>query len=80
MWENTLREQYAAARPAGVHTCRARQSFRAAPDEVGAYVSKRISMLKEALWNSRCAHQSGGRDIASDVEDVIHLSTKRIGL
>jgi hypothetical protein len=33
-----------------------------------------------ALWNSRCAHQSGGRDIASDVEDVIHLSTKRIGL
>ena len=36
MLENTLREQYTAARPAGVHTYRARQSFRSAPDELGA--------------------------------------------
>jgi hypothetical protein len=29
-----------------------------------------------ALWNGRCAHQSGGRDISPDVENVIHLPTK----
>jgi hypothetical protein len=29
-----------------------------------------------ALWNSRCTHQSGSRDITSDVENVIHLLTK----
>jgi Protein of unknown function (DUF4236) len=27
-----------------------------------------------ALWNRHCAHQSGGRDITSDVENVIHPS------
>jgi hypothetical protein len=29
-----------------------------------------------ALWSSLCAHQSGGRDITSDVENVIPLPTK----
>ena len=29
-----------------------------------------------ALWNSRCTHQSGDRDITSAVENVIHLPTK----
>jgi hypothetical protein len=29
-----------------------------------------------ALWGSRCTHQSGDRDITSDVENVIHLPTE----
>jgi hypothetical protein len=29
-----------------------------------------------ALWNRHCAHQSGGRDITSDVDNVIHLPTE----
>jgi len=29
-----------------------------------------------ALWNSRCTHQSGDRDITADVENVIQLPTK----
>jgi hypothetical protein len=29
-----------------------------------------------ALWNSRCTHQSGDRDITSDVESVIQRPTK----
>jgi hypothetical protein len=29
-----------------------------------------------ALWSSRCTHQSGDRDITSEVENVIHLPTK----
>jgi hypothetical protein len=29
-----------------------------------------------AIWNSRCTHQSGDRDITSEVESVIHLTTK----
>jgi hypothetical protein len=29
-----------------------------------------------ALWNSRCTHQSGDRDITSEVENVIHLPTE----
>jgi len=28
------------------------------------------------LWNSRCTHQSGDRDITSEVENVIHLPTE----
>lgn len=28
------------------------------------------------LWNSRCTHQSGDRDITSEVENVFHLPTK----
>ena len=29
-----------------------------------------------ALWSSRCTHQSGDRDITSEVENEIHLPTK----
>jgi Protein of unknown function (DUF4236) len=29
-----------------------------------------------ALWNRLCTHQSGDRDITSDVENVIHLPTE----
>jgi hypothetical protein len=29
-----------------------------------------------ALWNSRCNHQSGDRDITADVENVIQLPIK----
>jgi hypothetical protein len=29
-----------------------------------------------ALWTRRCAHQSSGRDITSEVENVMHRSTR----
>jgi hypothetical protein len=30
------------------------------------------------LWNSRCSHESGERDITSAVEDILKLSAKRL--
>jgi hypothetical protein len=29
-----------------------------------------------ALWNSRCTHRSGDRDVTSEVENMIHLPTE----
>jgi len=29
-----------------------------------------------ALWNSRCSHQSGGRDITAEVENAIQIATR----
>jgi hypothetical protein len=42
----------------------------------GAVLKTSDSDAFTSLWDSRCAHQSGGRDVTSEVENVVHRSTR----
>jgi Protein of unknown function (DUF4236) len=42
----------------------------------GAVLKISGSVKFTALWDSRCAHQSNGRDMTSEVENVLNLSAK----